>query len=128
MVAIGGSLESISIEGRSFAVAADAEANRKLGGYENEVQSNGDGSARIIKTRVPWMLDGVVVEIDDSRNDQEFLQNLADQNAFATILLVEASGDAYQGTGQLTGEMQKSTQSSTMPLSIMGTQALTKQV
>lgn len=128
MVAIGGSIESISIEGRSFAVTADAESNRKLGGYENEVQANGDGTARLIKTRTNWMLDGVNIEIDDSRNDHEYLQNLANQSAFASFVISYASGIAWQGTGQLTGEMQASSQSATMSLSIMGTGELTQQI
>ena len=61
MAAIGGSLESVSLDGREFPVAADAEVQRKLGGFENEVQASGDGSARMVKTRVPWSLDGLVV-------------------------------------------------------------------
>jgi len=53
MAAVGGSLESITLNGREFPVAADVEAQRKLGGWENEVLANGDGSGRLIKTRVP---------------------------------------------------------------------------
>jgi len=49
MAATGGSIESITMDGREFAVAADAESQRKLGGFENEVQANGNGTARIIK-------------------------------------------------------------------------------
>ncbi len=45
MAAVGGSIESVTLDGRTFAVAADAEAQRKLGGFENEVQANGDGTA-----------------------------------------------------------------------------------
>ena len=82
MAAVGGSIESITLDGRNFAVAADAEAQRKLGGFENEVQSNGDGTARLIKTRVPLSLDGLTLEIDDDRADQEFLQELSNRNDF----------------------------------------------
>ena len=62
MGAIGGSIESVILAGRQFPVAADTEVQRKLGGFNNEVQANGDGSARVIKTREPWMLDGITVE------------------------------------------------------------------
>jgi len=41
MASVGGSIESITLGGREFAVAADAESQRKLGGWENEVQANG---------------------------------------------------------------------------------------
>lgn len=127
MAAIGGSLESLTIRGRNFAVAADAEANRKLGGFENEVMSNGDGTARIIKTRVPLALDGVVVEVDDSRGDHEFLQDVANLNDFVTIALTYASGITYQGSATLVGEFQSSSQSATAPISLMGPGTLTKQ-
>mgnify|MGYP003644095086 FL=1 len=127
MAAIGGSLESLTIRGRNFAVAADAEANRKLGGFENEVMSNGDGTARIIKTRVPLALDGVVVVVDDSRGDHEFLQDVANLNDFVTIALTYASGITYQGRATLVGEFQASSQSATAPISLMGPGTLTKQ-
>ncbi len=127
MPAIGGSLETVTIRGREFAVAADAEANRKLGGFENEVMANGNGTARIIKTRVPLTLDGVVVEIDDSRGDHEFLQEVADFNDFVTIALTYASGITYQGSATIVGEFQASSQSATAPISLMGPGILTKQ-
>lgn len=127
MPAVGGSIESISIKGRLFPVAADAEANRKLGGFENEVQPNGDGTARLVKTRVAWMLDGLTVEINDDRADQEFLQGIADGNDFVPITITLASGVTYQGTGTLTGEFQMSTQASTAQLSLGGPDVLTQQ-
>lgn len=127
MAAIGGSLEAITIRGREFAIAADAEANRKLGGFENEVMANGNGTARIIKTRVPLALDGVVVEIDDSRGDHEFLQEVADLNDFVTIALTYASGITWQGSATLVGEFQASSQSATAPISLMGPGILTQQ-
>jgi hypothetical protein len=127
MAAVGGSIESISINGRIFPVASDAEANRKLGGFENEVQANGDGTARIVKTRVPWSLDGVTVEIDDVRGDQEFLQEVANGNVYVPIAITFASGLVYQGDGILTGEIQASSQSATAPISLMGPGEMTKQ-
>jgi acyl-CoA synthetase (NDP forming) len=128
MTAVGGSLESITLDGRSFPVAADAEAQRKLGGFENEVQMNGDGfTARLIKTRVPLSLDGVTVEIDDSRGDHEFLQALTNRPDFFPIALTYASGITWQAQAQLVGETQASSQSATAPISLMGPGVLTQQ-
>lgn len=127
MAAVGGSIESLTLDGRNFAVAADAEAQRKLGGFENEVQSNGDGTARIIKTRVPLSLDGVVVEVEDARGDQEFLQDLTNRNDYFPIAITYASGDTYQATAQLVGETQASSQSATAAVSLMGPGVLAKQ-
>jgi osmotically-inducible protein OsmY len=126
-MSVGGSIESVNLDGRDFAVAADAEAQRKLGGFENEVQANGNGTARLIKTRVPLSLDGLTVEIDDARGDQEFLQELSDRNDFWTLAITYASGETYQGSAQLVGETQASSQSATASVSLMGPGVLSKQ-
>jgi hypothetical protein len=127
MAAVGGSIESISLSGRGFSVPADVEAQRKLGGFENEVQANGDGTARHIKTRVPLSIDGLTVEIDDDRGDHEYIQDLADSNSFFVISITFASGITYQGEAQIVGEFQVSSQSTTGTISLSGPGKLTKQ-
>lgn len=127
MPATGGSIESVTLNGRNFAVAADAEAQRKLGGFENEVQANGNGTARIIKTRVPLSIDGLTLEVDDDRADHEFLQDLSNLNDFFPIAITYASGAVYQGRAQITGELQASSQNATAAVSLMGPGLLTKQ-
>jgi len=119
-MAVGGSIESISIRGRLLPVAADADANLDLGGFWNEVRSNGDGSARIIKTRKPWGIDGLPVEIDHDRADLEFLQEIADGKKYETITVTMASGATYQGQGIVTGDLKGSTQNATSTIAIMG--------
>lgn len=127
MPAVGGSIESISIRGRLFPVAADADANRKLGGFENELQPNGDGSARLIKTRVAWVIDGLTVEIDEDRADHEFLQEIADDPDYVPITITFASGSTWQGRGTVSGELQVSSQNATASLSLSGPGKLTQQ-
>lgn len=123
----GGSIESVGLAGRTFSVAADADSNRKLGGFENEVQMNGDGTGRLIKTRVGWMLDGLTISIDDLRGDHEYLQDLADRTDFFAVDITYASGAVYSGTGQITGEAQVASQATTASLSLHGPGKLTQQ-
>lgn len=127
MPAVGGSIESVNLVGREFPVPADAEAQRKLGGFENEVQANGDGTARLIKTRVPLSIEGLTVETDDNRADQEYLQELADRKDFFPIAITYASGLTYQATAQLTGDLQGSSQSATAAINLSGPGRLTRQ-
>lgn len=127
MPAVGGSIESISIRGRLFPVAGDADVNRKLGGTENELQPNGDGTARLIKTRVPWMLDGLTVEIDEDRADHEFLQEIADEHDYVPVTITFASGSTWQGRGTISGELQVSSQSATASFSLSGPGSLSQQ-
>ena len=127
MPTIAGSIKEVSFKGRIFPVAADAEANRKLGGFENEVLANGDGSARLIKTRVPLLLDGLTLEVDDARGDHEFLQEAADGSEFHVLLITYAANITYQGQAQITGEMQSSSQSGAIAVTFSGPGKLTKQ-
>lgn len=127
MAPVGGSIESVSVRGRLFAVAADADSNRKLGGFESEFQANGDGSARKIKTRVTWMLDGLTLEVDEDRDDQQFLQDRADEDGAVAITIKYASGAVYQGTGSVTDELQFSSQNTLCSVSLSGPGRLTKQ-
>lgn len=127
MAVVGGSIDSVSIDGREFSVAADAEAQRKLGGWENEVIAFGNGDAGIVKTRVPLSITGLTLNIDDSRGDHEFLQDRADSQDFFTLGITYASGLTYQGRAQITGEMQVSSMNSTAAVSFGGPGKLTKQ-
>ena len=128
MAAVGGSIQEVALSGRVFPVASDAESQRKLGGFENEVQANGDGmTARLIKTRVTWMIDGLSLEMDDSRGDHEFLQGLMNRNEYYAISITYASGQTYQASGQVTGETQTSSQSAMASVSLMGPGLLTRQ-
>jgi hypothetical protein len=120
MPAVGGSIQSLTIRGRIFPVASDAEANKKLGGFENEVQANGDGTARKIMTRVPWSIDGLQVEINDDRGDLEFLQEIADSFDFVSIEMEHANGVVYAGTGTVMDEVQASSQNATATIKVGG--------
>lgn len=126
-MATGGSIESVGLAGRTFAVAADADSNRKMGGWNNEYQPNGDGTGRLIKTREGWSLDGLRLSVDDLRNDQEYLQGLADGNDFFPVSVTYASGAVYTGLGQITGDLQGSSQSTTVEVTLMGPGQLKQQ-
>jgi len=127
MAATGGSIESVTLDGREFSVAADAESQRKLGGFENEVLANGDASARLIKTRMTLLIDGLSLETDDGRLDQEFIQELANRNEFFPIAITYASGSVYQGTAQVVSDVQASSQNATTPITLSGPGILTRQ-
>jgi hypothetical protein len=125
--AVGGSIESISLKGRLFPVAADADAGRNLGGFTNEVQANGDGTARLVKKRMPWKLGGLDVEINDDRADLEFLQEISDGLEFVPISITLANGNTYQGKGTITGDVESSTEKATAGITLEGPQTLEAQ-
>ena len=127
MTAVGGSIESVSIDGREFPVAADADSNRKLGGFENATQMNGNGTARLIKTRIPNQVNGLSLEIDDTRGDQEYLQEKANLKRYFVFTVTYASGITYEGDSQIEGEAPASSQSVTAPMNFSGPGTLVQQ-
>lgn len=127
MTAVAGSMESVVLDGRSFSVTADADSQRKMGGWENDVQANGDGTVRLIKTRVPFSISDLALVIDDERGDAEFLSALQARNELFPVTASYASGATFQGTGAVTGEVTTSSQNQTASVSLMGSGELTKQ-
>ena len=124
---IGGSIQAVSIRGRNFPVAADADASRKVGGFENEIQPNGDGTARKIMTRVAWMISGITLEINEDRGDQAFLQEIADLDDFVDMTITFASQRTWMGKGTITDEINFSSQNSTAGVTFSGPGSLTQQ-
>lgn len=127
MTAVGGPVESVSVAGRYFTVAADADAGRQLGGYVNETQENGDGTGRLIKSRKKWMIDGLTLACDDLLEDQEYLQDKADEFGYFPINFTFASGAVYGGTGQIEDELKFGNAGATVAVTFGGPQKLTQQ-
>jgi len=126
-MSVGGSISEVSIGGRIFAVAADSDSNRDIGGYMAEVEPNGNGTARKILTRKPWVIDGLNLEVDDDRGDIEFLQAIADGPDFVPCIISYVSGISYTGQGSVTNEIQASSQSATVPVTLKGPNELVPQ-
>ncbi len=125
--AVGGPIEEVTIDGRRFPVAADAEAERDLGGFTNEVSPNGDGSARLLKTRKPWKLGGLTLEMNSNRGDHEYVQTKADSKEFFPLTVTQCDGAVYAGTGQITGDIKASAMKATCGVEFSGPKKLEKQ-
>lgn len=127
MAAVGGPIREVAIRGRLFVVDGEGDGNTKLGGFENEVKSNGDGSARLLKKRVPWSIMGLKISIDRVRSDQEFLKTIADANDYVPMDITFVDGFTYQAKGQITGEVQYSNQDATAEVNLSGPGEATQQ-
>ncbi len=127
MAAVGGPIESVTISGRSFAVAQDAGVSRDLGGFTSTVEMNGDGTGRDIMERRPWLIEGLTVNTDDDQSDQEFLQNVADTPGFTDCSITFSSGTIYSGSGKVTDAIALDNQKSLTEIKLSGPGKLTKQ-
>lgn len=126
MPATGGPPKTISIAGREFRCTGDADVSRKLGGYENDTQSNGDGSTRKIKTPIAWMLGGVAVEIDNSNGDQEFLDDVKDSQDDVDVVITYMDDTSWAGVGNIDGELAYSNNSASASFDMKGPKKLKK--
>lgn len=124
---VAGSIESVTINGRLFPVSADADPNRDLGGFTVQIVPNGDGTVRKIKTRKPWKIGGLTLAVDDARGDQEFLQDVADSNDLANMLVTHPSGISYRGKGSLDEGLEYSSANGTAEVTLAGEKKLEQQ-
>lgn len=126
MAAIGGSIESVSLNGRIFSVTADADATRRLGGKSNDIGNNGDGTGRILQTVTNWSVDGLVLSCDDARGDQSLSRASRIANFFV-VTLTYASGSVWSGRGIVSGEPEHSNTNATVSIGLKGVGKLTRQ-
>lgn len=116
-----GALESITINGRRFVCKSDDEANIKLSGFSNEEIVHGDGSISWKKTRHAGELSGFSVQIDDTRDDFEFLQEVADGLESVAVTATKVDGTVYSGSMQITEELEENAGENTCELTLVGT-------
>lgn len=119
-MSVSGSVESCQVDGRRFSVAADADAERDLGGFTTEAQPNGDGTVRYVKTRKVWKFGGLSLSVDDNKGDQEFLQDKADAKEPYPISITLVSGVTYSGVGMVTGDLASKTMNGTVDVEFSG--------
>lgn len=105
MANVVGSVRRVTLDGRDFPVANDAETGRKLGGYENTRLMNGNGTSRLQKTMVSASLSGLALALDSRRSDQEFVQDLANLFDDFPLEIEYVDGSIYAGMGQIEGEI-----------------------
>ena len=126
-MSVGGYITDLSLAGRSFSTAADAEVNIDYGGDSNEIEMNGDNTGRVVKEKVPWSMEGVVISIDNEKEDYEFLNQLRSRGRLFPITAGLADGTILQGDGQITGALALSSKNTTVPVTLKGTGRLSKQ-
>lgn len=126
-MSVVGPIQDVSINGRTFAVAEDADVSRNLGGRQNTLLRNGNGTVRVQQNNVAWSLSGLQLAVDDDAGDHEFLQNIANSGNLVPMNITYASGVVYGGQGTITDEMTYSSASGTASVTLSGQGQLAKQ-
>jgi len=109
------------IKGREFDVKGeDANVNIDLGGYSDEAGINGNGTMHIMQRRKVAGFSDCPVSIDDTRQDLEYLQDLANTGELAPTTITLASGITYAGPLLPIGDLAKATGDGTLSLEMRG--------
>lgn len=119
MTAIGGSLESISLNGREFKCTADTDPGIQLGGEEITMESNGLGGVRELKRKIPWAINGAKVELDMDNEDLEYLTDFQ-INKGGDVVITFAGGISYTAIGNISGTLESNPADASTTLSLMG--------
>ena len=119
MAAVGGSSLEATINGRPFSVTADADISQQLRRYTNELRANGNGTIRQIKIAAIQMLEGIVLSIDDSSSDFEYLSAVNDATGLFDFTVAFPSGAVYAGKGQFTGDFPRQTENAAATIFIV---------
>lgn len=103
-MAVGGPIKEVTLEGRRFDVNGENEVELFLGGWTNEVVSNGNGTGRIIKTPKAGAINKIPLVIDDDRGDEAFVQELMNRHAWIKASFTDINNHVYSGDVQIVGD------------------------
>ncbi len=121
MIVRGGDIRQLMVKGREFDVKGeDANVNIDLGGYSDEAGISGNGTMHLTQRRKVAGFSDCPVSIDDSRQDLEYLQDLADAGELAPTTITLASGITYSGALIPAGDLAKATGDGTLSLEMRG--------
>lgn len=98
-----GALKRIQVKGRPFSVSGENAGERILGGRENEVLKNGDGTVRVTQKEVTWKLQDV--ELATDLEGQQFLQKISDKGEEVPIQWTLANDAIVTAIGLPTGSI-----------------------
>lgn len=119
---IAGSIRSVSIDSKTYAV--DGEADPSISpGFSVDLKGNGDGSTRKIITTKPWSITGLKVAIPNAAA-HDHLKKVARSPDLVAIVLEKSDGTYEQGVGTITGEVKYNPKDGTAEIDLGGEKEL----
>jgi hypothetical protein len=115
-----GPLESITIKGRRFSVAEDDTTNLNLGGKNNEVYANGDGTVRVQQSRVPSSVEGINIIFDPDKDDDGYLTEIKESGDLVDVSITANDGTIFSGSAQITGDLVFDLTAGKLPITLKG--------
>jgi hypothetical protein len=116
-----GPIESITINGRRFAVDGEVDAAQALSGYTNEVKSNGDRTVRLVKGVKSGRFNSIPIVMDDARDDETFIQEVMDNLSLVDTSVTDVNGNTWSGLSQIVEDPETSKKEGTKEINVHGT-------
>jgi hypothetical protein len=116
-----GPFESHTLAGRRFACDGEDDAVLNLGGKNNEIVPNGDGTNRNKQTRVVGTLEGTNLIFDPENSDIEYLADLKNGGKLFDYSGTTNDGIIYSGLVQIVDELKFSFKEGTVEITLSGT-------
>jgi hypothetical protein len=105
-----GDIRQFKLGSREFDIkGGDAAVGIILNGFENDVNISGNGNLYITQRRKAARLDNLPLILDDTNQDLEYLEGLADSAQPTPATMTLASGITYGGSLVIKGELKKNT-------------------
>ncbi len=118
MMAVGGDIKAIKINGQTYPVASDSSVTIS-GGIKNEVQSNGDGSTRLLVTNTPWTMSGLKISLGED-GTFENLTKVKELAKYVTIVLTKFDGATLTAQGTIVDDLSEDTKTLTAEVTLSG--------
>jgi hypothetical protein len=117
----GGDIRQLTINSREFDVkGGDANVNIDTGGFANEAGLTGNGNLAVTQRRKAAGFSDCPIVIDDTRQDLEYLQDIANKGESVPVTMTLASGKVYSGALLPVGDLAKATGDGTLSLEMRG--------
>jgi hypothetical protein len=118
---IAGPFESHTLNGRRFVPDGEDSAQLQLNGKSNEVKPAGDGTNRVIQSRIAGTLEGSNLVFDPANGDDDFLQELRNGGKFFDYSGTSNDGIIWAGSVQITGDLKFDYKAGTVSVTLTGT-------
>jgi len=120
MASVGGSIESVTLDGRTLSVVAEGGPSVKPGGFKNDIKLAGNGTASLIKMATPIEISGLQVLIDNANGDLDYLIGKQKSFRWLDTTITYADGKVHQGTTQIMDDLEYKSEDSTCSLTLKG--------
>ena len=116
----GGDIRQMMVNGREFDVAPESNVTYRLGGFSNESAPTGNGNMHTTQRRKLGGFESLPLSVDPSREDIEFLQDIADSGEPVPMFMTLADNTTYGGSLAIQGSVDPNSGDGQVEISALG--------